>query len=143
MIENLPIVAGIVGFLYTGWQDLIHGEFQAWIPYGIIIFGAGINLWVGNWIPLVIGPLFLGMGLLLTKFKKWADGDAWLFGAMGFLGMESPLFLLLRFSVITMIYVTLYMLIYHNLSKPKEYPKTIRFGPVFFAVAYTIGLVVF
>lgn len=93
VLELLAIAVGLAGFGWAGWKDLRTTEFPDWLPYGLIAFGLGsralLSFWAGSPLlflnSLLVGGLFLGLGLALYSLKQWGDGDAWLLGAMGFL----------------------------------------------------------
>lgn len=129
MIDLLLILAGLAGFGWAGWKDLRTTEFPDWLPYsliavGLCLHGARSAL---SWdlapvlSSLLVGGLFLGFGLLLYYAKQWGDGDAWLFGALGFLypdglgfpasGLPFPLLLLFNFFLVAFLYILGYSLV--------------------------------
>ncbi len=112
MLEIVLTVIGLVGFGAAAWLDLKTTEFPDWLPYSIIgatltarlIFGSGF------FESILLGSAFLGFGLLLYFFKQWGDGDAWLFGALGFLLPTNAINVLLIFFIISFIYLVAYSL---------------------------------
>ncbi len=130
MLLGLILLAiGVVGFGFAGYWDLRYTEFPDWLPYSIIVLALAVrgvfafaenNLWLlSN--SVMIGLVFLALGLVLYFSKQWGDGDAWLLGALGFLFpdtagfavmgvMPFPLTLLFNFLFISLIYLVVYSL---------------------------------
>jgi len=98
MFEIILLLVGIAGFSLAGYLDLKTTEFPDWIPYSVIILALlvrGIFSFLLNDFSIIInsviiGGLFLGFGLVLYFLRQWGDGDAWLFGSMGFLFPANP-----------------------------------------------------
>jgi len=130
MFEFALLAIGIAGFGLAGYWDLRYTEFPDWLPYSIIILALvvrGIFAFLGNnfWIigdSIIVGLIFLGLGLLLYFSKQWGDGDAWLLGALGFLFPNAsgfavrgilpfPLTLLFNFLFISLIYLIIYSIL--------------------------------
>lgn len=125
----LLLAVGVAGFSIAGWLDLKTTEFPDWLPYSMIVIALLIH---GAFAvvtedlsilfnSVMIGLIFLGFGLLLYFAKQWGDGDAWLFGALGFLfpnpsGFQVPVFinfpltLLTNFLAASLIYLIIYSL---------------------------------
>lgn len=121
------LAIGVVGFGLAGYWDLRYTEFPDWLPYSIIVLALVVrgvfaflenDLWIiGN--SLIVGAVFLGLGLILYFLKQWGDGDAWLLGTLGFLfpdtsgfavraAMPFPLTLLFNFLFISLVYLIFY-----------------------------------
>jgi len=121
------LAVGIAGFGLAGYWDLRYTEFPDWLPYSIIIIALLVrgvfsilenNLWIiGN--SLIVGLIFLGLGLFLYFSKQWGDGDAWLLGALGFLFPNAsgfvvrtllpfPIMLLFNFLFVSLFYLIIY-----------------------------------
>jgi Flp pilus assembly protein protease CpaA len=98
MFELILLAIGLLGLGFAGYRDLKTTEFPDWIPYSVIvlaIFIRGVFSYLMNDFSiladsLIIGGLFLAFGLILYFSKQWGDGDAWLFGCMGFLFPANP-----------------------------------------------------
>jgi len=121
------LAVGIVGFGLAGYWDLRYTEFPDWLPYSIIVIALVVrgvfsflenDLWIiGN--SVIVGLVFLGLGMILYFLKQWGDGDAWLLGALGFLFpnetgfvvktfLPFPLTLLFNFLFISLVYLIIY-----------------------------------
>ncbi len=101
MFDILLMLVGSLGFAYTGYKDLKTTEFPDWVPYAITVSSVFIKLaeaFVINDFTIftasVINGLFLfGIGYILYLLGSWADGDAYILGALGFLfPMKTNLF---------------------------------------------------
>jgi len=100
MLELILLAIGLVGFGVTGYLDLKTTEFPDWMPYSIIasaLVVRGIYAFLLSDFSIimnsiVIGVVFLGIGLLMYYTRQWGDGDAWLLGAMGFLFPDATSF---------------------------------------------------
>jgi Flp pilus assembly protein protease CpaA len=127
MLGIVLLAIGITGFGLGAYWDLKTTEFPDWLPYSIILLALGtrgiFSFMTGDWMilgnSLLIGTIFLGIGLLLYFLRQWGDGDAWLLGALGFLlpsrlefGAETvlpfPLALLFNFLVVSLAYLIAY-----------------------------------
>jgi Flp pilus assembly protein protease CpaA len=117
----------MVGFGLAAYWDLRYTEFPDWLPYSMIILAlaarAVYSFMTGEWSflfdSLVIGPIFLGIGLLLYFAKQWGDGDAWLLGVLGFIlsgpkefgvatFMPFPVAVLFNFLFVSLFYLIIY-----------------------------------
>lgn len=93
MFDIALILVGLFGFAYTGYKDLKTTEFPDWIPYSMIV--AAILIKLVNSVAtndfsiftdsLINGLLLFGIGYILYLVGSWADGDAFVIGALGFL----------------------------------------------------------
>lgn len=169
MFDLILLAAGLVGFGAAAYWDLRFTEFPDQLPYLLIVTAVlvrtaqslitGDFFIIGN--SLVVGAMFLLMGLLLYHAKQWGDGDAWLLGALGFLFpsqapfgaptvMPFPLTLLSNFLFISLLYLVTYSLIL-GLGKSRvnrSYLKTLKSKKyrlaglifLFFAVSWSLAL---
>ncbi|MFH0889966.1 MAG: hypothetical protein V1836_02365 [Candidatus Aenigmatarchaeota archaeon] len=93
MFELLLVLIGIIGFGYVGYKDLKTTEFPDWVPYAMIAGTLAIkfasSFLSGSYSAftdsLLTGILLLGIGYILYFAGSWADGDAYVLGALGFL----------------------------------------------------------
>ncbi len=93
MFELLLLLVGVAGFGYVGYKDLRTTEFPDWVPYAMIIGTMAIKLAASFFSndysmftdSLLNGMLLLGIGYVLYFAGSWADGDAYILGALGFL----------------------------------------------------------
>lgn len=130
MMDWLLLAIGAAGFGLAGYWDLKTTEFPDWLPYAVIVLSLvvrGAYSWMlGDWWiilnSVIVGGLFLGLGLLLYYIKQWGDGDAWLLGALGFLFPVAPgsfvpvvsssflfqMALLFNFFVLSFVYLIVY-----------------------------------
>jgi hypothetical protein len=143
MLGLILLAIGIVGFGATAYLDLKTTEFPDWLPYSIIVAALGVrgvyafllsdlSIIISS---VVIGLVFLGIGMLMYYTRQWGDGDAWLLGALGFLfpdptgfapnlsaaGFASfpfPAVMLFNFFFVSFFYLIAYSL-YLGLSSPK------------------------
>ncbi len=93
MFDIALILVGLFGFAYTGYKDLKTTEFPDWVPYSMII--AAVLIKLVNSVTandfsiltdsLINGLLLFGIGYILYLVGSWADGDAFVIGALGFL----------------------------------------------------------
>ncbi|MEM5798004.1 MAG: prepilin peptidase [Candidatus Aenigmatarchaeota archaeon] len=112
----IEFVIAFLAYLVAGLLDLKTTEFPNWIPYSLIASILAINIIRSFSIPdisifigsLTFGMIFLAAGLLLYAARAWGDGDAWLFGSLGFIFYFSPLKILIVFSITALIYTILY-----------------------------------
>jgi len=137
MLDIIILLIGISGFSLAGYLDLKYTEFPDLIPYGMIalilitrvVFGFYLSDFTGLINSVLIGLVFLGIGLGMYFAKQWGDGDAWLLGVLGFLFpsgyfQASKLFVpsylsaLLNFFVISFFYLVIYSIIL-GITKPK------------------------
>jgi Flp pilus assembly protein protease CpaA len=123
------LAIAVLGFGYAAYKDLRTTEFPDWLPYAIILLAIGARgafaFVLADWWILVsslfMGALLLGSGLLLYYTKQWGDGDAWLFGALGFLypstaGLPEvsvsiipfPLIIIFNFFMLSFLYLVVY-----------------------------------
>jgi len=93
MLGWILLLIGLAGFGAAGYLDLKTTEFPDWIPYVIIVSALAVRA-VFSFLTadfsiiinsVVIGVIFLAIGLAMYYTKQWGDGDAWLLGALGFL----------------------------------------------------------
>ncbi|MBI2085519.1 MAG: prepilin peptidase [Candidatus Aenigmarchaeota archaeon] len=93
MFDILLMLVGSLGFAYTGYKDLKTTEFPDWVPYAIMVSSVLIKLaealvindftiFTGS---IINGLLLFGIGYILYFLGTWADGDAYILGALGFL----------------------------------------------------------
>lgn len=127
MLGWVSLAIGVAGFGVGGYLDLKTTEFPDWLPYSMIIaallvrgvFSFLLNDWSLLVNSLIIGCIYLGIGLLLYFTKQWGDGDAWLLGAMGFLFPDSmsfspptmfpfPVAMFFNFLFIALFYLIIY-----------------------------------
>ncbi|MBI1972356.1 MAG: prepilin peptidase [Candidatus Aenigmarchaeota archaeon] len=107
MFDIMLVVIGVAGFAYVGYKDLKTTEFPDWVPYGMIaaaIMVRLVNSIVANDFTILTGSLInglllFGIGYILYLVGSWADGDAFILGALGFLfplqtALFSPAYLL-------------------------------------------------
>ncbi|MBI3413196.1 MAG: hypothetical protein HY051_03895 [Candidatus Aenigmarchaeota archaeon] len=107
MFDILLIATGFIGFAYVGYKDLKTTEFPDWAPYSMIIATVLVKLAQGLAVnnlsvftaSMINGLLLFGIGYILYLVGSWADGDAFVLGALGFLfplvtGLFSPVYLL-------------------------------------------------
>ncbi len=105
-------------YLIAGILDLKYTEFPDWLPYGLVcsvLVLKAINSYLSSdfsalFTSLIFGSVFLLFGLLLFWLKFWGDGDAWLFGSLGFL-FPDPFRTLFCFSTVSFVYLLLYSLV--------------------------------
>lgn len=147
MLDFLLLALGMAGFGFAAYWDLRYTEFPDWLPYSMIILTVAtkaVASFIANdwWIllnSLLVGALFLGLGLLLYFSRQWGDGDAWLMGAMGFLlpvqmgfGAETilpfPMSVLFNFLFISLVYLIAYSVFLglKNRSINKKYADVLR-----------------
>jgi len=128
MFEILLIVIGAAGFAYTGYKDLKTTEFPDWVPYGMIAATVAIKFFAAVFVSdysilsasVINGLLLLGIGYILYLTGSWADGDAFVLGALGFLfplktALFNPVYLLpLPIMLISNVFMLggIYMVIY-------------------------------
>jgi Flp pilus assembly protein protease CpaA len=143
MLFWVLLAISVAGFGYAAYKDLRTTEFPDWLPYAIIILALGAHgvfafLLADWWVllsSLFIGGLLLGSGLLLYHAKQWGDGDAWLFGALGFLypgtaGLPEapvsfipfPLIIIFNFFMLSFLYLVVYSVVL-GLRNKKELHK--------------------
>jgi len=93
MLGWILLLIGAAGFGAAGYMDLKTTEFPDWLPY-VMITGAlasrGAFAFMTGDLSVIIdsvlvGCVFLGLGMAMYFTKQWGDGDAWLLGALGFL----------------------------------------------------------
>ncbi len=165
MLWIVSLIIGLAGFSAGSYWDLRYTEFPDWLPYSMIISAlaaravfsflySDFSLLANS---VMVGCLFLGLGLVMYFLKQWGDGDAWLLGAMGFLfpdmtGFEVPvtfnlpLALLLNFLFVSLFYLICYSLLlgYRSRKLRKSFLREIRndskrygfFVAVFFLGSY-------
>ncbi len=93
MFDILLILAGSLGFAYVGYKDLKTTEFPDWVPYAMVASSVLIKLAEALSIndftiftaSIVNGLFLFGIGYILYFLGSWADGDAYILGALGFL----------------------------------------------------------
>jgi Flp pilus assembly protein protease CpaA len=98
MMELILIAVGAAGFGLAGYWDLRTTEFPDWLPYSMIAIALAVRaafaFLSSDWSILadsvVVGAVFLAIGLAMYFARQWGDGDAWLLGALGFI-MPSPM----------------------------------------------------
>ncbi len=122
--------------LYAGLYDLKTSDVYEEVPTLLISFGLFywfiVSLINGNFAfflnSILVGSFFLALGLLLYQLKAWGDGDAWVFGGIGFLVPFLPTpFLIYPISFVfnvlivggiySMIYIIGYGIIKENIRK--------------------------
>jgi len=164
MLFWILITISVLGFGYAGYKDLKTTEFPDWLPYGIIVSVLAVRavftfIYGDFWIlgsSLLIGGLFLAMGLTLYYAKQWGDGDAWLLGAIGFAwpgiaGMSQipvtmvpfPLTMLLNFFLLSFIYLIVYSVAlgFRNRKAVKKFFRDLR-GDLYSIKIVTAGFAV-
>ncbi len=166
MLGWLLLLIGIIGFGLAGYLDLKTTEFPDWLPYSMITSAIGLRL-IFTYLSgdtsiiinsLIVGCVFLGLGLLLYFTKQWGDGDAWLLGALGFLFPEPtgfsprvyfsfPIDTLFNFFFIGFLYILIYSIVLGIKSKDisKEFIKNLKKDYkgmlVLFAIIMTFSVV--
>jgi Flp pilus assembly protein protease CpaA len=139
MLEWILAAIGVAGFGFAGFLDLKTTEFPDWLPYSMIVsalVARGVFSFLGsNWSiladSLIVGAIFLGLGLGMYFLKQWGDGDAWLLGALGFLfpnasgfpyagALPFPVAIVFNFLLGAFVYIIAYSFIL-SLAKPEVY----------------------
>ena len=131
MIE-IPFLTCLAITLFAGIYDLKTSDVFEEIPALLISFGlfywfifslikSNFTYFINSFL---VGVLFLSFGLLLYKARIWGDGDAWIFGGVGFLVpylpntfLVYPLSFIFNLLIVGGVYSIFYILIYGALHK--------------------------